>query len=136
MYRPAGFSDDEDSEEEFDISSSRLIDRKHEAPDQKTTPVSYDWNYGNKTRGDPGTVSVDLRLAVEAGDVSEVERLVTEQKADINRPLCVPGGWATAVLAASLGHDKLLAWLLKRGAKTSTGRGQVKGFFLFYKSSF
>jgi len=78
-------------------------------------------DYNRQGRGSFQTAAVDLRLAVESGDVSEVERLISSHNLDVNQPLSVPGGWSPAVLAASLGHVELLNWLLDKGAKLSTG---------------
>lgn len=152
MFRPAGYSDDEhNDEDEWDVpdetrrNPNPLINgdavtnhNQNHNQGQPWTPQeapiasadSRSWlpvnNYNNRgNRGSSQTAAVDLRLAVETGNVEEVKRLLTSHNLDINQSLSVPGDWNSAVLAATLGHVELLVWLLGQGAKLATGNEMV-----------
>lgn len=106
-----------------------------EAADSKSwLPIS-NYNGYNTSRGNFQTSTVDLRLAVESGNVGEVERLLSSHKLNINQSLPVPGDWNCAVLAASLGHVDLLVWLLGKGAKLANGAEMVTPLMAVCSSS-
>ena len=132
MFRPAGDSDSERSDEDGfyyfaeNLKASKTNNSDHNAQQQncasEPTSVQLETNF-EKTEVSPMTIN-DIRLAIDAGDVSSV--LACLSVIDVNIELSVWGVGKTslALLAASKIQPHVLSALVEKGGRCN-GEGYI-----------